>query len=399
MRGRVLVTDGEQRASLACVRSLGGGGYECFVTGPEKGNLAGSSRFCRGRAVVSDPGEDPRAFLDGLVAQVGRWKIEYLLPITEKSLRAVLPELHLLPGVRVPFPSHEVFARVSDKAQVLEAAGRVGIGVPKQWEWRCREDAEGTSLREVEFPVVVKPTRSVSSSGGGFRQTSVAHAASPHELRKWLETAADGSFPALVQEWVKGEGAGVFVLLWDGALRGVVGHRRIREKPPSGGVSVMRESTAVEPGLLRQSLALLKELGWRDGVAMVEYRVDPESGRSWLMEINGRFWGSLQMAVDAGVDFPVLLLECLCGNAPAEPVTGRSGVKTRWLLGDLDQLLLRLVRSRASLHVPPSFPGRGPAFLGFLRDFGPGVRLEVERASDLRPFLVEAGAWIRALGR
>jgi predicted ATP-grasp superfamily ATP-dependent carboligase len=399
MRGRVLVTDGDQRAALACVRSLGKGGYECFVTGPEKGNLAASSRFCRGRAVLFDPGEDPRAFLDGLVAEVRRWKIEYLLPITEKSLRAVLPELHLFPGVRVPFPSHEVFARVSDKAQVLEAADRVGIDVPKQWEWRCREDAEEVMIREVETPLVVKPTRSVSRSGGGFRQTSVAHAASPDELRTWLETAADESFPALVQEWVKGEGAGVFVLLWGGILRGVVGHRRIREKPPSGGVSVMRESTAVEPGLLRQSLALLKELGWRDGVAMVEYRVDPESGRSWLMEINGRFWGSLQMAVDAGVDFPALLLECLSGNAPPEPVTGRPGVKTRWLLGDLDQLLLRLVRSRASLHVPPSFPGRRSAFLEFVRDFGPGVRLEVERTSDLRPSLVEAGSWLRALRR
>jgi predicted ATP-grasp superfamily ATP-dependent carboligase len=213
-----------------------------------------------------------------------------------------------------------------------------------------------------------------------------------------VHTASEGSFPALVQERVEGHGVGVFVLLWDGGLQGVVGHRRIREKPPSGGVSVVRDSTIVEPGLLRQSLDLLEELQWERGVAMVEYRVEPESGRTWLMEINGRFWGSLQMAIDAGVDFPALLLSCCEGNTAQEAVIGRPGVRTRWLLGDVDHLLARIVKPRAALNVPTSFPGRGRAILDFLRDFGPGVRLEVLRLSDPRPFLTEAGAWVRSLG-
>jgi len=398
MSQRVLVTDGDQRASLACVRSLGKAGYECFVTGPEKGSLAGSSRFCGGRASLPDAGRDPQAFLEGLVDLVGRWGIEYLLPITEKSLRAVLPEVRRFSGVEIPFPRYEVFARVSDKAQVMAAARRVGIVVPRQWEWRSREDAEGTLIRDDEFPLVIKPTKSIPRLGAGFHQTSVVHTAGPDDLRRWLGAAGEGDFPVLVQERVGGEGAGVFLLVWDGVLRGVVGHRRIREKPPSGGVSVVRESTVVEAGLLRQSRALLEELGWDRGVAMVEYRVDPVLGRSWLMEINGRFWGSLQMAADAGVDFPALLLQCSRGDPPSEPVTGRPGVRTRWLLGDLDQLLLRMVRSREALKVPRSFPGRGRAILEFLGDFRPGVRLEILKLSDPRPFVTEVGAWLRTLG-
>jgi hypothetical protein len=120
------------------------------------------------------------------------------------------------------------------------------------------------------------------------------------------------------------------------------------------------------------------------------------------MEINGRFWGSLQLAIDAGVDFPVLLLAAAEGSAEAPAgqrglVRGRPGMKTRWLLGDLDQLLLRLVRTPEELSLPPGHPGRLRAIVEFMADFRPGVRLEVLRWRDLRPFLSEAAAWIRAL--
>jgi predicted ATP-grasp superfamily ATP-dependent carboligase len=399
MSPRVLVTDGEHRAALACVRSLGLSGHSCFVIGPEMGDLAGASRYCKGRETLTDPGVDAQAFLEGLQERVRRWEIEFLLPITEKGLRAVLPAMDLFPGVNIPFPSYEVFSRVSDKALVLAAAREAGIAVPKQWRWNSREDATAFRMDEKAFPLVIKPTRSVPQLRGAVGQLSVAHIPGPDRMRAWLEAAGDRPYPVLVQERVEGEGAGVFLLLWDGIVRGVVGHRRIREKPPSGGVSVMRESTVVEPGLLQQSVALLRGLGWEDGVVMVEYKVEPGSGQAWLMEINGRFWGSLQMAVDAGVDFPALLLQCAQGNPPSSPVIGKPGVRTRWLLRDLDQLIRRLARPRKTLNVPPSFPGRGRAILEFLWDFRPGVHLEVLKISDPRPFLVEAGAWLRALGR
>ena len=130
---------------------------------------------------------------------------------------------------------------------------------------------------------------------------------------------------------------------------------------------------------------------------MVEYKVEPETGQAWLMEINGRFWGSLQLAVDAGVDFPALLLQCSRGEPRGDPVTGRPGVRTRWLMGDVDQLLMRLFRSREALHLPASLSGRGRAILEFLWDFRPGIRQEVLRLSDPRPFVTEAGAWLRSL--
>jgi carbamoylphosphate synthase large subunit len=54
-----------------------------------------------------------------------------------------------------------------------------------------------------------------------------------------------------------------------------------------------------------QGLALLKALKWH-GVAMVEFRLRPD-GTPVFLEVNGRFWTSLALAVHAGADFPVLL--------------------------------------------------------------------------------------------
>jgi len=40
---------------------------------------------------------------------------------------------------------------------------------------------------------------------------------------------------------------------------------------------------------------------------MVEFRVDARDGTAKLMEVNPRFWGSLQLSILSGADFPYLL--------------------------------------------------------------------------------------------
>ena len=84
---------------------------------------------------------------------------------------------------------------------------------------------------------------------------------------------------------------------------------------------------------------------------MLEYKQDHRSGVPFLMEVNGRFWGSLQLAVDAGVDFPYLCCQLALGQAPDVPASYTVGVRSRWLLGDLDHLLLRVFHSDRDLPV------------------------------------------------
>jgi predicted ATP-grasp superfamily ATP-dependent carboligase len=128
---------------------------------------------------------------------------------------------------------------------------------------------------------------------------------------------------------------------------------------------------------------------------MVEFKQDQRDGVAKLMEINGRFWGSLQLAIDAGVDFPELLVR-IGDGAPIPAVENyRLGVRSRWFLGDVDALLMRLLKSGERLKLPPDQRSRWKAMREFLRPTGAVTRSEIFRFSDWRPGLLEAWRWLR----
>jgi predicted ATP-grasp superfamily ATP-dependent carboligase len=154
---------------------------------------------------------------------------------------------------------------------------------------------------------------------------------------------------------------------------------------------VLCESAPVDPVMRDYAERLLSTANWF-GPAMVEFRVDPD-GKPWLMEINGRFWGSLQLAIDCGVDFPWLLYRLCQGEqarGPGDYVVGR---RLRWLLGDLDHLLLQL-RGKGTAE---SFTDKLAAAGRFMNFFDSRSRLEVLRADDLGPFRHELAKWLRDL--
>jgi hypothetical protein len=110
------------------------------------------------------------------------------------------------------------------------------------------------------------------------------------------------------------------------------------------------------------------------------------------MEVNGRFWGSLQLAIAAGVDFPALWLRILCNEGVA-PVAGyREGVVVRWLWGDVKRFL-HILRGP-----PPGYPGRYPTRREGLRELigaqPPGTRLEVWDRTDPWPAV---GEWVEGV--
>lgn len=391
---RVLVTDGEQRAALAVVRSLGRAGYDVYSCAARAGSISAASRHCRGSGITADPLKAPELYATTIREWCRRWGIDVLLPITEASITALLPEMEEFHGVRIPLPSCASFDAISNKAGLMRVAGRYGLNVPRQTEVGSRAELADLDVSKLEFPLVIKPARSVVGDSSGRRSVVVRYAGSAAELHEHVRDLSDAAYPLLLQQRIVGRGLGIMVLLWEGSVRAVFAHRRLREKPPSGGVSVYSESTAADPALVDRVIALLRAHGW-SGAAMAEFKVDASTGQAYLMEINGRFWGSLQLAIDSGVDFPRLLLECISSDAPARPAGYRAGVRLRWWWGDVDQLLLRMIKRRHTLNLPDSVPGRFQAVREFGRLWRSGDRSEVFRWCDPRPGVVETVNWLR----
>lgn len=378
----VLVTDGDLRASLAVVRSLGRAGYRCFVCSSTGHSLAGSSRYAYRDYSVADAALDQDAFADAIVQLVQGDRIQMVIPMSEASILALLASRERV-AARIPFPDIDVFSAVCNKAKVLATASEIGIRIPRQFEIHSpRRWLKGSH----EFPLILKPHASVVSTGGATRtKVGVSWVHNEDELDHVLASYPLGAYPLLAQEVIKGPGIGVFVLMHEGRALARFAHRRIREKPPSGGVSVICESEPLDAALFDATCHLLRQFGWT-GVAMVEYKLDEDRDEPVLMEINGRFWGSLQLAIDAGVDFPRLLAGIGFGDSVA-PIEAFDHVRLRWFWGDVDNLISQWRQS-------PGWSVRLRALLEWIRAFGTRNRPEVFRLQDPLPFFRETAAWV-----
>ncbi len=383
---RILIMDGDERAALAAARSLIAAGHDVYVAARGR-SLAGTTRGARRCTINADPLCDPGAYAREVGRLAGALAIDLALPVTDASVEALLEHRADLPSrLFLPLPDLAAYRSASDKARTLDLARQAGLAVPDTVE--LATPADGTGLPAADFfPGVLKPHRSVIPTEGGRRKVGVSYVADAASCRSALAALPAGAFPVLLQRPIRGPGEGLFALVWDGRMVASFAHRRLREKPPEGGVSVYRESIAPPAELLAAGTRLLKLLRWQ-GVAMVECKHDLATGRYVFMEVNGRLWGSLQLAIDAGVDFPALLVGCAQGARPAAVAPYRVGVRSRWFWGDVDHLYLRFRNGAGAT-------GRLAALREFLR-FRPGRdREEIWRWRDPGPFLLES---LRRLG-
>lgn len=390
MTTTAVVLDGDQRAALAVVRSLGSRGLRVIVCSTRSKSLAGASRWCHNEYVVPNVEIKADALVPALAEIVKQEQASIIFPITDATLTQLSGRTSVAEAV-VACPPKESYFAVSDKSALVQRALELGVRAPRSVV--VNDDAEyRDALSDWSGPVVIKPACSRYRSGDAIRSTSVIIAEDRAEALAvlprlcWL-----GRIPCLLQEFVSGHGAGVFAVYDHCGPVGWFSHKRLREKPPSGGVSVLCESAPLDVQLERLAKTLLDDAQWL-GPAMVEFRIDSK-GLPWLMEINGRFWGSLQLSIDCGLDLPWLWYQIMTGARPQPIQTYKTGVRLRWLLGDLDSTYLTL-RKRG---MPTGEKLR--SVLRFLNFFERRTRFEVLRSNDIRPFFRELRTWLRSAFR
>ncbi len=382
---KLLITDGDARAALAATRALGRV-HRVHVCGPGEASLAGVSRFAAAHHRIADPLRAPEAFVRETRALIESEAIDLVLPVTDAATQALIDPSVAFASARIAAAAPAAYAALSDKHRLAQLARAAGLETPRGELARDSQTALALAL-ELGFPVVVKPVVSVVRDGAGrLRKPEVVRVEHAEALPDAFERAAAGG-AALVQRCVTGWGEGLSVLRWEGRTLAAFAHRRLREQPPTGGVSVLSESIAVDAERLTRVESLLDASGYA-GVAMAEFKSDGRN--AWLIEINARLWGSLQLAIDAGVDFPSLLVDLYAGARPAPVRAYRTGARLRSEIGELDHALA-VARGRVAAGARA---GVLASLAGLLRPAGPGCRWELLRRDDPRPFIRAFGHWL-----
>jgi len=315
-----MVMEAQTLGSIAVIRSLGRAGYPVHACANQPEALGFFSHYASYCAV--NPHFEEESFLP--------WLRHY---IRANGIRAIIPSESLLLTIRSCFAEFQHLLPLSKDAhtvymglskfdlfeQLLTNREESGVHdhVPLTLLIKDPAQAPATEeLKQLGLPLFIKAD---SSHGIGHQQNRVIECFSLPEARKHLDSLILEFRRILVQEHAPGQGVGVFFLLWDGQLIAQFMHRRVHEVPYTGGVSSLRESWW-HKGIRDDALAKLNAMRWQ-GVAMMEYRWEERSDRFFLMEMNGRFWGSLHLALYAGVDFPLFLLDGFHGHAPPPMLT------------------------------------------------------------------------------
>jgi predicted ATP-grasp superfamily ATP-dependent carboligase len=363
-----------------------------YVASASARPLAAWSRYAAGRVRLA--GGSARAAFAELRAWAKRERIGIVLPLTERSCLLCdmdRPEWEAA-GVRIGCGPREMLMRAFDKEETVRLALAADVRVPRTVFPRSEAEVDEAG-RALGFPCVVKARFSNAwdeASQAFLADRGCGYAQNGEELRRAVGDRRQGPWWPMVQSFVPGVGRAVSVLCDRGRIVAAFAHERLRDVRPTGSGSSLRRSIALDPRLDAPTRRLLASLDWH-GPAMAEYRDD--GGAPYLMEVNGRFWGSLQLGVDAGVDFPALWIAILSGEHP-EPVTRyREGVTVRWVWGDVKRIV-HIAGGR-----PPGYAGPFPTLRqGVAEVLGPqptATRLETWRAGDRWPALGEVAQGLR----
>ena len=248
---RALVLDASQRSALAVTRSLGRRGIAVFTADESTTALAGCSRYSKQYLNYPSPRLHPDEFIRSIIRHCELHGISIVFPMTELTTALLLRHKASLSDITIPWPDLESVDSLADKSALMRLAGSLGIPVPHTWYVDNPSDLP-CSLDYISLSIGLKPAKSWLKLHNEWFRSSVRVANNPVDALHFLES--DPVFqkqPFLLQEYVSGHGEGIFALYDHGKALAFFAHRRLREKPPGGGVSVLSESIPVNPDCSR----------------------------------------------------------------------------------------------------------------------------------------------------
>jgi predicted ATP-grasp superfamily ATP-dependent carboligase len=301
---------GEHFVSLAVTRSLGKKNIKTTVVSEDKNAMTFFSKYCHEKKLVDNP----------ISPYSGFSKNQIIMPIGEDLIIELAKNLHKYQFTPA-FPGYSVLELAFNKRKLIDRAMELNVPCPETIfidDFATFEEKSG----KLKFPVVFKPVRSRGGLGISFIDSG-------DQIKDIFNDSFKKFGPLLIQEKIPyKERYSVAILMNNEQVmkRCCVLHAK-RFHPLSNGPASFVE-TVNKPSLVELGNTLLQSIGY-SGIAEIEFVIDSRTNEPKLMEINPRFWGSLQGAISAGVDFPYLLYQMILEGDIEKNLDYKKGFKTR----------------------------------------------------------------------
>lgn len=250
------------------------------------------------KGFVIPPGASPD-FLPVIRSICRQEKVNVFMPLVDEELLEAL-ELEA-EGIAVLLPRRAFMETCLDKFILMQKLKAAGISIP---DTHLASD----DLREVDFPVMVKPRQGRGSRGIGVVR-------SPSELANFIKTSPLTPDELIVQTYIEGLEFTVSVTVWrDGVVHAVVPKEIICKKGITR-LAITRRNSRIDD-LCRAVQNSLHA----DGPFNVQLRVDEATGMPFIFEINPRFSTTVSLTIAAGVDEVGYLISYATGKTETMPL-------------------------------------------------------------------------------
>jgi predicted ATP-grasp superfamily ATP-dependent carboligase len=380
----VLVTDGWVRTSYDVIESLGRRGIPVHVVDRSKFAMCRYSRFTKSFHVVPNYYTEPEAYVLAVADVARKVGARVLIPGHEDIVTLAANLDALPPGIGFAHPGHGKLRTANNKWEVTKICNKLGVPCAESFIPESFEDLNAHAAR-LEYPAVIK-TR-MGNAGKG-----VAIVADKQELiARYSDIITKFSIPRdnwpMVQEYLGTDICGVCMIYEKGRLVASSAETYLRSKEANKFSTTTWRVSTYDPVSVENCRKVADLLEWH-GVIHFDMIRDPKTGVGKITEINPRLWGTIMIAIAAGVDFPYMLYELALTGKISDPPQGyRDGVYSRWVLGELIGVL-NLAKRKAPSSVK-------------LRELREIVRAPFKgttddlRLSDPLPFLMEMFDYFR----
>lgn len=340
----VLLVDGGDRQTLPIAQELKSLGYRVATLNASRLDNGYTTKFSDEKIVCKSISANKKEHLNAIENLVETGKYDVIITTsddTAEGLSLMKERLEKYTKVAVTEPS--VFYQAYDKYKTMQICMKNNIPCPKTYSNVL--SFEQIPIKELKFPIVVKPRKSYGAIG--YKKID-----DKSSFKEFCMDLGDDLKEFVIQEYIPQTNIQYECAMFideQGEVKTSMVFSKNRWFPINGGSSTCNVSVKRQD-IVEMCTKLLKEIGWR-GAADIDLIQDPRDGTAKIIEINPRVSGSVKIVLKSGVNIVNQIMQLALGQDVSSYINYREGVRLRCIHTDL----LWFIKSPNRFRTNPSW--------------------------------------------